>query len=173
MGGKIAVSSEVGKGTEFIVKVVFMLQELDEKEALEKVLVEAKSEEIKKENKDVFVGKRILLVEDNDLNREIARVLLKEEGLIVEEAVDGSEAVEMVASSEVGYYSLVLMDVQMPVMNGYEATEKIRSSNHPLATTIPIIAQTANAFQDDIKKVKEAGMNAHISKPVESMIFHL
>ena len=172
MGGKIAVSSEVGKGTEFIVKVVFMLQELDENEALEKGLAEAETKEIKENNKEVFAGKRILLVEDNDLNREIARVLLKEEGFIVEEAVDGSEAVEMVASSEGGYYSLVLMDVQMPVMNGYEATRRIRKLPNPKLADIPIVAMTANAFDEERKMALACGMDGHIAKPIEvSMLF--
>ena len=170
MGGKIAVSSEVGKGTEFIVKVVFMLQELDENETLEKGLAEAASTVAKENNSDIFAGKRILLVEDNDLNREIARVLLTEEGLIVEEALNGREALEMVASSQDGYYNLILMDVQMPVMNGYDATRQIRKLSNPRLADIPIVAMTANAFNEEKKNALSCGMDGHIAKPIEVSI---
>ena len=110
---------------------------------------------------------KVLLVEDNELNIEVALMLLEDAGVSADVAKNGKEAVDKFLASKEGDYDLIVMDVMMPVMNGYEATKTIRSSTHPLATTIPIIAQTANAFQDDIKKVKEAGMNAHISKPIE------
>ncbi len=111
-------------------------------------------------------GRRILLVEDNDLNREIAAAILSEMDVQVEEAENGKVAVEMVRSSAPGYYGMVLMDIQMPVMEGYEATRLIRSLDRPDADTLPIIAVSANAFEEDIKKSKDAGMNEHIAKPL-------
>ncbi len=112
-----------------------------------------------------FQGKRILLVEDNALNREIAEELLQENGFEVDTAEDGSVAVEKVKAAEAGYYDLVLMDVQMPVMNGYEATKSIRALEGERAE-VPIIAMTANAFDEDRKKAAECGMNAHVAKPI-------
>ncbi len=110
---------------------------------------------------------RLLLVEDNELNREIAQELLEERGFIVEHAEDGSIAVEMVKKSQPGYYSVILMDVQMPNMNGYDATRAIRALDDKALATIPIIAMTANAFNEDKQKAMEAGMNAHVAKPVD------
>ena len=112
-----------------------------------------------------FQGKRILLVEDNALNREIAEELLQENGFEVDTAEDGSVAVEKIKAAEAGYYDLVLMDVQMPVMNGYEATKSIRALEGERAE-VPIIAMTANAFDEDRKKAAECGMNAHVAKPI-------
>ena len=106
------------------------------------------------------------MVEDNDLNREIAAAILSEMDVQVEEAENGKVAVEMVRSSAPGYYGMVLMDIQMPVMEGYEATRLIRSLDRPDADTLPIIAVSANAFEEDIKKSKDAGMNEHIAKPL-------
>ncbi len=112
-------------------------------------------------------GKRLLLVEDNELNREIAQELLRESGFEVETAEDGTVAVEMVKHSNPGYYALVLMDVQMPVMNGYDATKAIRAlDNHALAD-IPIVAMTANAFDEDRRMALDSGMNAHVAKPID------
>lgn len=114
-----------------------------------------------------FTGKRVLLVEDNELNREIAHVILSQAGFEVEAAEDGSIAVKMVEESTPGYYDLILMDVQMPIMNGYEATRAIRSlENKELASTV-IIAMTANAFEEDKKAALDAGMNEHIAKPID------
>lgn len=114
-----------------------------------------------------FTGKRVLLVEDNELNREIAHEILSQAGFEVEAAEDGSIAVEMVEGSTPGYYDLILMDVQMPIMNGYEATRAIRSlENKELASTV-IIAMTANAFEEDKKAALDAGMNEHIAKPID------
>lgn len=114
-----------------------------------------------------FTGKRVLLVEDNELNREIAHEILSQAGVEVETAEDGSIAVELVEKSEPGYYDLILMDVQMPIMNGYEATKAIRSlENEELASTV-IIAMTANAFEEDKKAALDAGMNDHIAKPID------
>ena len=114
-----------------------------------------------------FEGKRILLVEDNSLNREIATVLLEETGAVVEEAENGLVAVNMVKNSSPGYYDLVFMDIQMPVMNGYDSTRHIRALERPDIKSMPIIAMSANAFAEDIKLCKESGMNEHIAKPID------
>ncbi len=114
-----------------------------------------------------LTGKRLLLVEDNAINREIAEELLKDKGAEVRLAADGKEALEMFLASEAGEFDAVLMDVQMPVMNGLEATQHIRNSKHPDAMTIPVIAVTANAFSDDISVALASGMNAHVSKPLD------
>ena len=113
-----------------------------------------------------FRGRRILLVEDNELNREIAVALLSEYGFQVDTAEDGAEAVEKVKNSRPGDYDLVLMDVQMPVMNGYEATEQIRSLDDPALAGITILAMTANAFDEDRKKALACGMDGFLSKPI-------
>ena len=112
-----------------------------------------------------FVGKRILIVEDNDLNREIAATILQELDVVTEEAENGKVALELIKRSKPGYYSMILMDIQMPVMDGYEATRAIRALDVPDAATIPIIAVSANAFAEDKQKSAEAGMNEHIAKP--------
>ena len=112
-------------------------------------------------------GKRLLLTEDNELNREIAQELLTGSGFVVETAEDGTEAVEKVKNSEPGYFSLVLMDIQMPRMNGYDATKAIRALENPVLAKIPIVAMTANAFDEDRRRALECGMNAHIAKPID------
>lgn len=130
---------------------------------------------VKTENEDIVVGekstslfgKRILLVEDNVLNREIATELLEMEGMIIDSVENGQLAVETFEASIPGYYDAILMDIQMPVMNGYDATIKIRHSEHEDAESIPILALTANAFTEDVGKSHSAGMNAHIAKPVD------
>lgn len=114
-----------------------------------------------------FKGKRILLVEDNELNREIAEELIGATGASVESAEDGVQAVKKFKESAEGYYDLILMDVQMPHMDGYEATRCIRALGHSDAQKVPIFAMTANAFAEDVQKSREAGMNAHISKPLD------
>ncbi len=114
-----------------------------------------------------FTGKRVLLVEDNELNREIAHEILSQAGFEVEAAEDGSIAVEIVKESKPGYYDLILMDVQMPIMNGYEATRAIRSLEDKELASIVIIAMTANAFEEDKKAALDAGMNDHIAKPID------
>lgn len=119
-----------------------------------------------------FSGKRILLVEDNEFNREVAVEFLEPTGAVVECAGNGREAVDKFMASEPGYYSLILMDVQMPVLNGYEATQAIRASAHDDAKTIPVLAMTANAFNDDIAEAAEAGMNAHLAKPIDMGTFY-
>ena len=115
---------------------------------------------------DDLKGKRLLLVEDNALNREIAEEILSESGFTVETAVDGSVAVDKVKNSEPGYYDAVLMDIQMPIMNGYEATRTIRALENKELADIPIVAMTANAFDDDREEAFKNGMNEHIAKPI-------
>lgn len=118
-------------------------------------------------NKMHYAGKRVLLVEDNELNREIAVEILGMTGLMVEEAEDGKVALDMFADSEVGYYDMIFMDVQMPEMNGYEATSAIRALNRADAATVPIVAMTANAFAEDVQAAKSYGMNEHMAKPID------
>ena len=109
---------------------------------------------------------RILLVEDIEINRMLAETILTESGFLVDSVEDGSDAVEAVKKHAAGYYDLILMDIQMPVMNGYEAAEAIRALENQELRSIPIIAMTANAFSEDVKKAQDAGMNAHIAKPI-------
>ena len=155
MGGDIAVQTEKGKGTEFIITVGFPLTDPEE-------------ERCSNEGDEIsFDGKRALLVEDNMINMEIAQMLLEQSGFLIETAENGEIALEMTAASEPGYYDVILMDVQMPVMDGYMATKAIRDLPDPGLAGIPIIAMTANAFQEDIKKAEEAGMNGHIAKPLD------
>ena len=159
MGGTIAVETEQGKGTEFIIRVGFPLAEEEP---------EAETEEeskVVKQQAD-FRNKRLLLVDDNVINREIAQMILMELGFKVETAEDGKIALDKVAASAPGYYNGVLMDIQMPVMNGYESTKAIRALPDPELSRIPIIAMTANAFAEDIQHVLDVGMNGHIAKPI-------
>jgi CheY-like chemotaxis protein len=115
----------------------------------------------------VLSGKRVLLVEDNEFNREIAVEILEEVGILIDEAEDGSIAVDMLRQQGAGYYDLVLMDIQMPIMDGYTATRAIRAFEDVGLASIPIIAVSANAFEEDKQKSLEAGMNAHIAKPID------
>ena len=155
MGGNIAVRTEKGKGTEFTITVAFPLAEPEEE------ISSGAGEEIS------FEGMRALLVEDNMVNMEIAQMLLSQAGFLIETAENGKIAMEMTAASEPGYYNVILMDIQMPVMDGYTAAQAIRSLPDPGLAGIPIIAMTANAFQEDIKKAEDVGMNGHIAKPLD------
>lgn len=110
---------------------------------------------------------RILLVEDNEMNREIACEILEEKDVIVDTAEDGDIAVEKMQNASEGQYDLVLMDIQMPRMNGYDATRAIRKLSNPYAANIPIIAMTANAFDEDKRNALDAGMNGHLAKPID------
>ena len=156
MGGTIEVESEIGKGSSFYVTIPF-------RRNLEERAAELAVEE---ENADIE-GVRILLVEDNELNMEIAESLLSMCGAVVDKAWDGLEALDRFTSRDIGTYDIILMDIMMPRMNGYEATRAIRALNREDAGTIPIVAMTANAFDEDFRASKEASMNAHLSKPIE------
>ena len=114
-----------------------------------------------------FEGKKLLLVEDNELNQEIAVEILKESGFVIDVAEDGAVAVEKMKTAACGQYDLILMDIQMPIMNGYEATRRIREIEEPEIANIPIIAMTANAFDEDRRAALDAGMNGHIAKPID------
>ena len=118
-------------------------------------------------DKTGLAGRRILLAEDNDLNAEITAELMGEEGLLVDRAENGAHCLEMLEKAPAGMYDAILMDVQMPVMDGLEATRRIRSGENPLGRIIPILAMTANAFLEDMQKSREAGMDEHLSKPVD------
>ena len=166
MGGSVTVNSEYGKGSEFAVDLPFTVTEnarmIDWKKD--------KSPEVRAaENKTYdFNGKHILLAEDNELNREIAVELLGTgTGALIDEAEDGQKAVALFAQSKTNYYDLILMDIQMPRMDGFEATRRIRAMERPDAPSVPIFAMTANAFAEDEEKSRQAGMNAHLSKPLE------
>ena len=119
-----------------------------------------------------FSGRRVLLVEDTEMNADIAEELLSLVNMNVDHAWNGKEAIEMFAAAKPGTYAVVLMDVQMPVMNGYEAASAIRALNHPDAAAIPIYAMTANAFTEDVSAALNAGMNGHIAKPIDTEILY-
>lgn len=169
MGGTIAVKSRQGEGTEVTVILSFKVSsrvaecetKVLKKTGQMKILSERKNSE------DLFKGKKILLAEDNELNREIAVELLKEEGFILDTAEDGTIAVEKMRTAKPGQYDLILMDIQMPIMDGYEATRQIRKLKNPETANIPIVAITANAFEEDRQKALEAGMNEHVTKPID------
>jgi CheY-like chemotaxis protein len=161
MGGSIDVLTSPGSGTQMVIKLKFRL---------------AKEEDLSNENEAAgrhsmeeidFSGKRLLLVEDNQINMEIARVILTQQGFMVETAENGKIALDMVAASEPGYFDAILMDIQMPVMDGYTAAKAIRALNNRQLADIPILAMTANAFQEDAQAALDAGMQAHIAKPVD------
>lgn len=159
MGGEIRVESRQGQGTEFIIDLD--LEITDEARYREDHIVET-ADEIPD-----YTGRRVLLVEDQIINTEIETMILNKYGFEVDHAENGLVAVDMIKASEPGKYDLILMDIQMPVMNGYEATEAIRALPDAGLSSIPILAMSANAFTEDIAKAREAGMNGHISKPIE------
>ena len=157
MHGTIEVESEQGVGTKFTVTLDHRIARKEE--------IKVEQEEIKDKDIVSYKGKRILLAEDNELNTEIAVTILEEAGFIVEHAENGQVCVDMIKNAKIGYYDLVLMDIQMPVMDGYKATETIRAINNPRCD-IPIIAMTANAFDEDKRKAYVIGMDGHIAKPI-------
>ena len=164
MGGTIEVQTEQGKGTEFIVRLPFRLQ--SEKHHTEKIAELEGLKALVVDDDFNTCDRCILLVEDNELNSEITVEILNEYGYMVDTAGNGAQAVEKVKNSKPGNYDLVLMDVQMPVMNGYEATRQIRALNDPALAGITIIAMTANAFDEDKKKALECGMDGFLTKPI-------
>lgn len=157
MGGTVAVESKIGVGSKFTVTIPCRIASEDETQA---------KRETNPSDQKCLCGTRILLTEDNDLNAEIATELLQEEGCTVDRAKDGVECVDMLEKAANGTYQLILMDIQMPVMNGYDAARKIRRLDDPQKANIPIIAMTANAFTEDRQVALDAGMNDHIAKPI-------
>ena len=157
MGGTVAVESRIGVGSTFTVTIPCRIASEDETQA---------KRETNPSDQKCLCGTRILLTEDNDLNAEIATELLQEEGCTVDRAKDGVECVDMLEKAANGTYQLILMDIQMPVMNGYDAARKIRRLDDPQKANIPIIAMTANAFTEDRQVALDAGMNDHIAKPI-------
>ena len=164
MQGSIRVESKQGAGSRFIVTLT--IRTLEE-EGGEAAVLRALSGNTGRTLEMCLQGLRLLLVEDNELNMEIAETLLRDAGFIVDRAENGYEALKLFNDSEPGTYDAILMDLQMPVMDGYTAASEIRSSSHPEAKSVPIIALTANAFAEDISKVMAAGMNDHVTKPID------
>ena len=161
MGGTIEVLTSPGGGTKIVIGLKLKIAQEDDVPKAKDALASDANSEIN------FSEKRLLLVEDNAINMEIAKMILDQQGFMVEEAENGQVAVDMVSQSEPGYYDAILMDVQMPVMNGYEATRAIRALDDKALASTPILAMTANAFQEDVQAAKDAGMQAHIAKPID------
>ena len=159
MGGTLGVRSVLGEGSEFYFTLTLPIGKLD-----------GETPRSREPEHHDFHGRRLLVVEDNLLNQEIAQSLLEMEGFLVETAENGQAALDAFGSHEPGYYDAVLMDIRMPVMDGIEATRRIRTMERPDSRTIPIIAMTANAFSEDVQESLDAGMNAHIAKPIDMEI---
>ena len=158
MHGKIEVESKLGEGSRFTLTMRHQIADEKDTKQTRKTVKGYRVED--------FVGKRILLAEDNELNAEIAIAILEEVGFIIERAEDGVICVNMVEKAESDHYNLILMDIQMPNMDGYKATQVIRSLPDKKKAAIPIIAMTANAFEEDRRNAFKAGMNGHIAKPI-------
>lgn len=165
MGGTISLTSKEGKGTEFVVTLNFKIRKVL---TMPMDIKEEPLQQTERENR--YSGKKVLIVEDNELNREIATALLEEIGISVDSVEDGTDAVERMNEVDDDRYDLIFMDIQMPKMDGYMATREIRTLKNNKKANIPIIAMTANAFEEDKKKAFQAGMNAHIAKPIDIKI---
>ncbi len=164
MGGSITIDSEPGKGSVFTVSLPLKICE----SAQQDVAAESEAAQgVQSEEEDDYADKRILIVEDVELNMEIAEAMLSTTGVQIEKAYNGQEAVQMVREKPCGYYDLIFMDIQMPVMDGYEATRQIRGMDRQDAGKIPIFALSANALAQDVENSKNAGMNGHIAKPID------
>ena len=163
MEGTIDVITAPGEGTEFIIHLTF---EMAGKEDVETDDADAKADAEAVPDVD-FTDKRLLIVEDNEINREIVIMLLHDAGFALEAAENGQIAIDMLIAGGPHYYDAILMDIQMPVMDGYTATRNIRALEDQDLATVPIIALTANAFSEDEEAAKRSGMQAHISKPIE------
>ena len=155
MGGTISVKSAVGEGSEFTVELD--LESLEDEDAQE--------DERTEDDEFEFSGLRVLVVEDNDINAEIASMVLAQYGIEVDRAENGQIGIEQVRSHPLGHYDAVLMDIQMPVMNGFESTEGIRSLEGEYYRKLPIIAMSASAYDEDVRHCLAVGMNAHVAKP--------
>ena len=167
MGAAIDVLTAPGSGTTIIIRIKLKLAEADDVLSQDATEGGDGNPDTEVEAEMAFTGKRILLVEDNAINMEIASMLLSQAGFIVEWAENGKTALDMVSSSQPGYYDVILMDIQMPVMDGYEATRAIRALDNPELAGIPILAMTANAFKEDEQAAERAGMQGHIAKPID------
>lgn len=161
MDGTIDIKSRLGEGTTVTVRIPCRTASYED--------TQPKRAETRND-KNILEGKHILLAEDNDLNSEIAIALLSEKGLIVDRAADGVKCIEMLEKAPDGYYSLILMDIQMPILDGYDTTTTIRRLSDTAKSSIPIIAMTANAFAEDRKKALSVGMNDHVAKPIDMNI---
>ena len=159
MGGTIEVMTSPGSGTEMIIRLKLKLAQEEDLPRTETAG--------RREREIDYTKKRLLVVEDNLINMEIAKMILTQQGFMVETAENGKIALDMVSASEPGYYDAILMDIQMPVMDGYAAARAIRALENPELASVPILAMTANAFQEDVQAAKDAGMQAHIAKPVD------
>lgn len=164
MGGTISVQSAKGAGSTFIVQIPL---QISQNRSVQTDISDTQECEDTRGQDNIFEGMHILAAEDNELNAEILKEMLEMVGASCEICENGAKVVEAFLRSKPGQYDLILMDVQMPEMNGYEATRAIRSSDHEMACTIPVIAMTANAFTEDIQDALKAGMNAHLAKPVD------
>ena len=161
MGGKIEVSSRQGIGSTFTVEIPLLIAEQVQTE---------ENEKLRKKDMDLH-GLHVLLAEDNDLNAEIAIALLEEQGMIITRAADGKSALAQFCNTAPGTFDLILMDIMMPEMNGYETTKAIRNlQDRPDGKEIPIIAMTANAFTEDVQAALNAGMDDHVAKPIDMSI---